>query len=139
MKNRTIILFVGCVLSFSVLSTPAFGDGPKYLIASWYDETSLRDEGTWTRTHGVMANGKQYDPGRLSCATRDWPLGTRLIVRSLDSDRSVVVVVTDRTARRFAGKRIDLSVAAFSVLGDLERGLIRVEVEKYDNTKINSR
>lgn len=128
MKNGTIILFVGCVLSFSVLSIPAFGNGPKTLIASWYDGKSLIDEGTWRKTQGVMANGKQYDPGRLSCASWDWPLGTRLIVRAVVSGREVVVINTDRTAKRFAGKRIDLSRGAFLKIGDLATALLK-EIE----------
>lgn len=99
------------------------------LRASWYSEASLIKEGTWK--HGkrsLMANGKEFDEQALTCASgKEYPLGTRL--RVTYKAKSVVVVVTDRIARRFYGKRIDLSRGAFGKLAPHKLGVISVSVE----------
>jgi len=41
-------------------------------------------------------------------------------------------LVNDRTARRFKGKRIDLSKAAFGRIADLDRGIMAVQVERVE-------
>lgn len=68
----------------------------------------------------------------LTCASWDYPLGTKIKVTRTTTKASVVVLVTDRTAKRFKGKRVDLSKSAFSTLtnGNLDQGLCKVEVEK---------
>jgi rare lipoprotein A len=65
----------------------------------------------------------------LTCAHPSAPFGTRLRVTELDGGRSVVVVVTDRGP--FArGRVVDLSLAAARRLGMVERGVVRVRVER---------
>jgi len=129
MRIFIILIFVGFLSS--VLYTPAYaGRKARCFVASWYDDESLKKEGTWARTSGIMANGFRYDSSNFTCASWDWPIGSCLIVRAVGSHRFCVVRVTDRTARRFAGKRIDLSRAAFAALGDLDQGIIKVEVEE---------
>lgn len=90
-------------------------------ITSWYGE----------ETQGYMANGLWYDPNALTCASWDYPLGTLLLVRNVQSSRSVVVEVTDRgPAKRLhaRGRTIDLSRAAFERIGELSRGLLEIEI-----------
>lgn len=77
-----------------------------------------------------MANGRRFSDDGFTCASWDYVLGTRLLVSNISGTREVVVVVTDRTNRRFKGKRIDLSKAAFQKLDDLNKGLIRVNVKE---------
>ena len=67
----------------------------------------------------------------FTCASWFYPLGTRLQVTEAHNGNSVVVTVTDRgPARRLvrAGRKIDLSRAAFAVLDGLELGLADVIV-----------
>ncbi|HEY6004752.1 MAG TPA: septal ring lytic transglycosylase RlpA family protein [Anaeromyxobacter sp.] len=75
------------------------------------------------------ASGTRYDPRALTCAHRSAPFGTRLRVTEMESGRSVVVTVNDRGP--FArGRVVDLSLAAARALGMIERGLVRVRVER---------
>lgn len=76
-----------------------------------------------------MANGKPYDPSKLTVASNDWPLGTRLLL--LRHGRSVKVTVTDRMHRRFSGICVDASKAVWNLLtGSAEPGLRKVEVQR---------
>jgi len=78
-----------------------------------------------------MANGKPFNPDRLTAASWFYPLGTRVVVTH--ADRSVVVEITDRgPAKRLVkeGRKIDLSRAAFAKLADPDLGLIEVIIEK---------
>jgi rare lipoprotein A len=78
-----------------------------------------------------MANGRPFDPTKLTCASWFYPLGTRLRVTA--GARSVVVTVTDRgpaTPLVRQGRIIDLSRAAFSRLAPLRQGLVRVHVTR---------
>jgi rare lipoprotein A len=90
--------------------------------ASWYGEEH----------RGLpMANGKPFNPDKLTAASWFYPLGTRVVVTH--DDRSVVVEITDRgPAKRLVkqGRKIDLSRAAFAKLADPDLGLIEVTVEK---------
>ncbi len=99
------------------------------LTASWYSIESLKKEGTWKLTKGVMANGDKFRDEGFTCACRLYPLGTRLRVTNLENGRDVEVRVTDKIGKRFATKRIDLSKAAFQKICDLDKGLCKVKVE----------
>lgn len=96
--------------------------------ASWYSIESLKKEGTWKTSKGVMANGEAFKEEEFTCATRLWKLGTYLQITK--GNLSVIVKVTDRIGKRFAKKRIDLSKSAFQQITDLKEGLISVEVRK---------
>ena len=100
------------------------------LTASWYSVASLKQEGTWSYSHGKMANGQKFKDNGFTCATRLYPLGTRLCVSSSVNHKQVCVIVTDRIGRRFATQRIDLSKEAFSKISKLNKGIIKVTVRK---------
>ena len=89
--------------------------------ASWYGE----------QLRGLrMANGQRFNPDRLTAASWFYPLGSKVVVTH--ACRSVVVEITDRgPAKRLvnAGRKIDLSRAAFAKLAAPERGLIEVVVK----------
>lgn len=106
--------------------------GILFLQASWYSVESLKEEGTWRYSHGTMANGEQFRDNGLTAASCDYPIGSVLRVCRYGGmdNRSVVVTVTDKTNKRFKGKRIDLSKRAFAQIADLEQGVIQVRVEK---------
>lgn len=80
----------------------------------------------------TMSNGKKFRHENPTCATNDWPLGTRLFVQV--GDRIMTLTVTDRMAKRFSGKRVDLPRVAWDYLSKGKKpGLIhgaKVEVLK---------
>lgn len=87
-------------------------------IASWYGED---------HRGLLMANGKPFDPDKLTCASWHYPFGTRLRVSY--AGRSVVVTVTDRGPNKRLKREIDLSRAAFRRLANEKLGLIEVKVD----------
>jgi len=106
-----------CIITgFLLLAEVCLGqDTPKNLVASWYCE------------YGRMANGSMFDSRKYTAASWDYDVGDFVIVRNDDSGRSIVVCITDRTARRYKGRRIDLTPAGFLALGGrMEEGLIKV-------------
>ncbi len=74
----------------------------------------------------LMANGKPFDPTKLTCASYNYPFGAKLQVTY--GNKSVIVVVTDRGPNKRLGRAIDLSAAAFAKLADPKLGVIHVEI-----------
>lgn len=122
--------FKPLILTLSImilLYTPCHAET---LVASFYSIQSLKNEGTYKYSKGVMANGDLFSDDGATCAINGLPFGTRLRVTNRLNGRNVVVVVTDRMARRFTGKRIDLAVSQMRLLDGVQRGIIPVQVEK---------
>ena len=117
-----IILIVGAWISLAHAETIP-------LKASWYSVESLKKEGTWKYSKGVMANGHQFSDAEFTCATRLFPMGTILKVYRTTTGKFVLVKVTDRIGKRFAKTRIDLSKGAFSKIADLKQGVVPCKVE----------
>jgi len=117
MKIITAITTIGILAMLS--------DAPqRTLTASWYGE---RYNGRKT------ASGEVFDAGKLTAASWDYPLGTKLRVRN--GSRFVVVRVNDRgpAKRLLKTRQLDLSKSAFSRLADPAAGLLhnlKVEVIK---------
>lgn len=131
--KRVIITIAVLILLTNVIVRQATAiptELPRVIVASWYSIASLKKEGTWKRTKGVMANGELFSDTALTCSTRLYPLDSVLRVTSILSGRSVFVRVTDRIGKRFANTRIDLSQGAFSEIADCEQGLVPVIVER---------
>ena len=127
-------LIVGAVIAilaivfFLIIFVPVVR-ASQVLKASWYSEASLKKEGTWRISHGIQANGKKFDETKFTCATRLFPMGSRLRVRNLSNGKTCIVVVSDRIGKRFARERIDLSKISFMQISNLKEGLINVIVE----------
>jgi rare lipoprotein A (peptidoglycan hydrolase) len=124
---RISILF-GLLSSF--LLSGAVEASPIYLKASYYSTASLHKDGQWKKTKGVMANGKLFRDGDLTCACNLVPLGSALRVKNKNNGKTVVVTVTDHINRRFTETRIDLTPLAFSSIAELKEGLVAVKVER---------
>jgi len=124
-----IVLLIALWLTTFCLMVATAHAEPIKLIASYYSIDSLKEEGTFKYSKGVMANGRQFSDFGLTAASRDWPLGTQVKVTRIDTGASVVVMVTDRCSKRFKGKRIDLSYEAMRRLNGCEQGLIPCKVE----------
>jgi rare lipoprotein A len=101
-------------------------EGPATGVASWYGEA---------HRGRLMANGKRFNPEKLTAASWFYPLGTRVEVRLKQAGcplRSVVVRITDRgPAHELVnqGRMIDLSHAAFVRLASPELGLVAVKIQ----------
>jgi rare lipoprotein A len=96
-------------------------------MASWYGES---------HRGRLMANGKPFDPNKLTAASWFYPLGTKIRVSAQaqgQAPRKVVVTITDRGPSRELvrqGRIIDLAWGAFKRLGQPEMGLMFVQVEQ---------
>lgn len=81
-----------------------------------------------------MANGKKFNPDRLTAASWFYSLGTKVRVTKGGNDlRSVVVTITDRGPAWDLvrdGRQIDLSHAAFQRLARPGDGLVEVKLER---------
>jgi len=94
----------------------------------------LRGIATW---YGKVLNGRRTSSGErfnmmaMTCAHKSLPFGTVVRVVDLDTDRSVVVRVTDRG--ELPGNHVvDLSYAAARELGTLKTGVANVRLEVID-------
>ena len=100
--------------------------------ASWYDYASCRKEGTSGR---YTASGKRFNHNALTCASWDYPFGSKLKITNRHNGKSVVVTVNDRgPAKRLhrKGRIIDLSRMAFAQIANLNTGVIKISVEKFN-------
>ncbi len=89
-----------------------------------------------------MANGKPFDPDKLTAASWVYPLGTKVRVELPGSTHRVVyVTITDRgpaweLVRK--GRVIDLSLAAFRELSSPDLGLVAVVVQPVKTSKLGT-
>jgi rare lipoprotein A len=91
-------------------------------IASWYGR----------KFHGrTTSNGETYDMYRMSAAHKRLPIPTYLEVTNLENGRRVVVRVNDRGPFH-ENRIIDLSYAAASRIGMLDKGTALVEIRAID-------
>ena len=108
-----------------VIGARIAGPVPTQGLASWYGEEHRGK---------LMANGRKFDPDKLTAASWFYPLGTRVRVTVTAGSlppRSVLVTITDRgPAKRLVhdGRIIDLSRGAFMKLAGPDLGLISVVV-----------
>ena len=82
--------------------------------------------------HRKMANGRRMDPNAHNAASKTLPLGTRALVRNLETGKSAVVTIEDR-GPYVPGRVVDLSPATAGQIGlDRHQGLAQVEVVPLD-------
>ena len=74
------------------------------------------------------ANGEIYDMNGLTAASRELPLGTRIQVKNLKNNRSVVLRINDR-GPYIPGRFLDVSKGAAERLGFVNAGLAHVEIK----------
>ncbi len=122
---KSILLAVATLVSAGI-STVLAGTPPASGVASWYGEEHRGK---------LMANGKRFDPDKLTAASWFYPLGTKLrvsVTNAVGSVRSVLVTVTDRGPDRQlvrGGRIIDLAHGAFRRLAHPDMGLVAVRVQ----------
>lgn len=122
LKRRKLFRRPGGKFAALILTFLVFRAEAETGVASWYGEEHRGK---------LMANGRPFDPNRLTAASWFYPLGARVCVRS--GSRSVIVKITDRgPAHRLVrqGRTLDLSFAAFRRLANPQQGLVAVSVSK---------
>ena len=77
---------------------------------------------------GKTASGSSFNRNLPTAAHRSLPFGTRVRVTDLATNRSVVVVITDR-GPKVRDRVLDLSLGAARSLGITDRGVAQVRVE----------
>lgn len=82
-------------------------------VASWYGGPRWQGHRT--------SSGARYDENALTAAHATLPLGSRVRVTLANSERTVIVTITDRPGTRT--RIIDLSRGAAAALGILSRGI----------------
>lgn len=88
--------------------------------ASWYGG----------KFHGrKTASGERFDKHAMTAAHRTLPFGTTVRVTSINTNRSVIVRITDRGPFGRRERIIDLSEAAAESLGMKNAGVVRVKLE----------
>ena len=100
----------------------------RFGIASWYSKT---DKHINERT----ANNEKFDDRRSTCASWDYPFGTRLVVINATNGKWVLCRVNDRGPAKHLGRKVDLTKAAFKKIENLKRGLIYVAFLPLPNEK----
>ncbi|MDP8299992.1 MAG: septal ring lytic transglycosylase RlpA family protein [Candidatus Tantalella remota] len=129
-KNILRTFFIGTVLvaSLFVFTGVTSEAGFTYLegVASWYAEFSPGIRQT-------TANMEIFDHDKMTCAMWGMPFDSEIEVTNLDNGKKVTVRVNDRgPAKRLfkKGRVIDLTMAAFREIEDLDAGLVRVRLRR---------
>ena len=107
----TKLLTLAALVGLALAST-----SKRTVNASWYGP---RYDGRTT------SSGQIFDHRKLTCASWDYPLGTKL--RLKHGNKVIIVEVNDRgPAKHLLGTRqIDLSLGAFRRLADPDSGIIK--------------
>jgi rare lipoprotein A len=111
------------VMAFGALGGVALAGPAQSGSASWYGEEHRGK---------LMADGRPFDPDKLTAASWYYPLGTKVRVSAAGSTNYVEVTITDRGPSRKhvrLGRIIDLSKAAFARLTSPDKGIISVTVQ----------
>src|SRR5512140_1689862 len=121
--------FVSILLGLSLLGATTVQADEKVLVlkgqASWYGEAHRGK---------LMANGRRFDPDKLTAASWFYPLGTKVrvtITHPALPRRTLMVTVTDRGPAYDLvreGRIIDLARGAFRRLAPTDVGLVGVVV-----------
>jgi rare lipoprotein A len=88
-------------------------------LASWYGR---EDHGKPT------ASGEKYNMYAMTAAHKQLPLGSRVLVRCLETGRDIIVTINDR-GPHVPGRIIDLSYTGAAKLGIVDKGLTKVTLE----------
>ncbi len=121
------ILLLSAVLAGLIQNLSTANAAPALGMASWYGED---------HRGRLMANGKPFNPDKLTAASWFYPLGSKVQVTlhaAHRAPRHVVVTITDRGPARDLvddGRIIDLTEAAFKRLAHPGRGLVAVRVNR---------
>lgn len=120
----TTIYFMGCMSP-----TYAFKNYPTNGIASYYTKNDKCDP----FLHTTTASNELFDENAFTCAMRHREFGHYYKVTNLENNKSVIVKHNDfgPSKKLFEkGRIVDLSRGAFETIADLDKGLIKVKIER---------
>jgi rare lipoprotein A len=92
-----------------------------------YKETGMASYYAKKFHQRTTASGERFDNYAMTGAHKTLPFGTDVRVTNLNNGKSVTVRINDR-GPFVKGRIIDLSRAAFSQIGDLDKGVAKVEI-----------
>ena len=79
--------------------------------------------------HGKKtASGETYDMHDMTAAHKTLPFGTKVKITNANNGKSVVVEVNDR-GPFVKSRQFDLSKAAFSEIGNIDKGVMPIDYE----------
>jgi len=113
------------VASAPTISPP---DSSKSVASDGHKPAGMRGMASYYWQPQALASGGRFNPNGLTAAHKTLPFGTRVRVTHLGNGRSVEVKINDR-GPYVAGRIIDLSKAAASLIGMTAQGVARVAVE----------
>lgn len=80
--------------------------------------------------HGrLTASGERFNMNDLTCASNTHKMGTKLKVTNKSNGKSVIVRVNDTGGFKKYGRTLDLSRAAFNKIEDINKGLIKINIQ----------
>lgn len=91
----------------------------RFGVASWYSKT---DKNINERT----ASGERFNDRHKTCASWDYPFGTRLLVINGLNGKWVVCRVNDRGPAKHLNRQVDLTKSAFAKIANPKKGLIYI-------------
>lgn len=74
------------------------------------------------------ASGEKFDMNEISAAHKDWPIGTKVLLRNMENGLTVIVVINDR-GPYYEERELDLSLAAAEALGMVDEGVVWLEYQ----------
>lgn len=104
-------------------------DYPSTGLASYYSKNDKCDP----FLHTITASQEKFDENGFTCAMRKRDFGHYYRITNLENRKSVIVKHNDfgPSKRLFEENRIvDLSRLAFAKIADLNKGLIKVKIER---------
>jgi len=128
-KRIILMLLVAIYSSGYVYFAYASKNYPTVGIASYYTKNDKCDP--WV--HITTASREKFDENAFTCAMRHRDFGHYYKVTNLENGRTVIVKHNDfgPSKKLFEGGRIiDLAKIAFAKIADLDKGLIRVKIER---------
>jgi len=94
-------------------------------LATWYDY-DLKSDNQKCRKDDC------YSKSHATCASRDYPRETILLVKNIKNQKETKCRVNDYGPEEQTGKHLDLSSYAFKQIAPLFLGVIEVEISIYD-------
>jgi len=127
-QAKRVFVLVILLAAFSMMPSPISSEASfAYLegLASWYADFSPGIKPT-------TANMERFDHDKMTCAMWGVPFDSMIEVTNVKNGKKVIVRVNDRgPAKRLCrkGRVIDLTMAAFRMIEDLDKGLARVKIK----------
>ena len=142
-----LLLVIGCTKSIAPPSTPTQTPKPYRVGKTWYhpvpDAKGYRERGiaSWygKKFHGrKTSSGEIYNMYAMTAAHKTLPMGTRLRVSNLNTNKTVIVRVNDR-GPFVRGRIIDLSYSAAKEIDMISTGTAPVEIAVIESdTKVQT-